>query len=213
QYPRPLRPRRERLRSRNPRRLVHHLTSGAAELSITSLSGPRREVLDEEESYFIVVHETVEGYLIRNVIGSPDRRWFCDGLSNWIAIRESDRRFGPGTGLQVFANMFPDRSDSLARESLDMLAWKALEYSPSGSISSVKENESPYYVEATRILTKALTGKNAQFVQSWLGKIRETNWIRTNAGTVISAYDELTGGDLRILLESGDRGAGINSPQ
>ncbi|MEM1442750.1 MAG: hypothetical protein AAGF67_10440, partial [Verrucomicrobiota bacterium] len=191
--------------------LIHHLTSEPTDFSMAESSRDEKQILNEEDSFFIVVHEVVEGYLIQNVIGSPDRRWFCDGLANWIAIQECDRRFGTGTGNRIFEKMFPNGTGS-TRETTDLLSWKALEYANSQPFSTVAEHEGALYAQATGAMTEALEGKNAPFVTSWLEKIRETNWIRTNGGTAISAYDELSGGNLRSLLQSGGRKAEVSSP-
>ena len=39
------------------------------------------------------------------------------------------------------------------------------------------------------------------FLKSWIDKIRKTPWNRTNAATIIAAYDELTGDSLREIIK------------
>jgi hypothetical protein len=184
--------------------LIEKLISGAGELSPGELAGTPTRLLDDKQTFFVVVHEVVEGYLIREVIGSPDRRWFCDGLANWIAMQECDRRFGPGTGKEVMHRMFPpDVSDSLKRK-VNLLSWTTLE-NQSDPVSTAKGLEGAYYDFAKRAMEEALAGKDSDFVRKWLEEIRKTRWIRTHAGTVIDAYHRISEGDLKAILENAAR--------
>ncbi|MDF1861804.1 MAG: hypothetical protein P1U87_16415 [Verrucomicrobiales bacterium] len=185
---------------RNGDYLVEKLISGAEELSPGELAGTPTRLLDEKQTFFVVVHEVVEGYLIREVIGSPDRRWFCDGLANWIAMQECDRRFGPGTGREVMLRMFPPENSDSLKQKVNLPRWTALE-NQSDPISAAKGLEGAYYDFATRAMEQALAGKESNFIRKWLEEIRKTRWIRTHSGTVIDGYHRISEGDLQEILE------------
>ena len=60
---------------------------------------------------------------------------------------------------------------------------------------------SAHYYFDTRVLLAATDGRDDGFLKSWINKIRETPWNRTNAATIIAAYDELTGDSLREIMK------------
>jgi hypothetical protein len=68
-------------------------------------------------------------------------------------------------------------------------------------LAAAKGLGSAHYDFATRAMEEALTELDPDFIRKWIEKTRETKWIRTNATTVIDAYDHLTGADLKSILQ------------
>ena len=95
--------------------------------------------------------------------------------------------------------MFKEEDAKLHIEKVDLLKWTAVE-KEDDSITEVEGLSAAHYFYATKVLLKASKGRDTQFIADWISKINETNWNRTNADTVIRAYDELTGKDLRNIL-------------
>jgi len=155
-------------------------------------------LFDQEQSWFIVAHEVTESAIVGTVIKSADRRWFCDGLANWVAMRQVDRRFGPGKGAEVFARLYP--ADNLRKQAadVDLLAWPAGEDVENGGLNV--KSVPAYYYFATLVMMKACEGRGADFIQQWLDEIRKTPQNRANAGTVLAAYQKLTGKDLKSMI-------------
>ncbi|MCB1078670.1 MAG: hypothetical protein KDM64_12655, partial [Verrucomicrobiae bacterium] len=105
-------------------------------------------VLTNAQSWFLAVHELTEGALVLQVIASPDRRWFCDGLANAVAIRECDRRFGPGEGHRTFESLFPPEACQALASQVNLMQWKALEIGPD-SVTELKGLDPAHYYFAT----------------------------------------------------------------
>ena len=51
------------------------------------------------------------------------------------------------------------------------------------------------------MLLTATAGRDDGFLKSWIDKSRETPWNRTNAATIVAAYDGLTGDSLREIIK------------
>lgn len=169
------------------------------------LLGPTMRFLTEHEAVFLVTHEVAEAALVRTVIASPERRWFCDGLANWIAIQELDRRFGEGVGLATFEKIFPAEKFETLEAEIHLAGWRSVEDIQAGRWP-VPEHQEAYYFFATRALLTALEDRDAAFLKRWLDEVRETRWNRTNIDTVAGAYRKLTGRDLiRIAVEASER--------
>jgi hypothetical protein len=149
--------------------------------------------------FFVVVHELVEGSLVREVIASTDRRWFCDGMANLIAILECDRRFGAGTGMHVLDTGYdPEESRQVAKR-MDLLAWEAVE--DEDEAEEDEELTNAMYRYATMVMLAAVEGQGPDFIRRWLEEIQRTPWNRTNTETVMAAYEKLTGEPLLPILK------------
>jgi hypothetical protein len=153
----------------------------------------------QEQGWFLVAHEVAESAIVNDVIASADRRWFCDGLANWIAIHDVDRRFGAGKGAEVFAKYYDATELRKHAVKVDLLAWPTAEAVEDGSRPDV-ENPMAHYYFATLVIEKACEGRDAKFVKSWLDEIRQTPLNRANNRTVLAAYRKLTGNDLKDII-------------
>lgn len=58
-----------------------------------------------------------------------------------------------------------------------------------------------HYFFATRALLQATKGRGEDFIREWIGKIRETPWNRTNATTVLTAFQQISKEDLSRFLK------------
>jgi hypothetical protein len=151
-------------------------------------------------TWFTVVHEVAESAIVNDTIQSADRRWFCDGLANWIAIQDVDRRFGPGKGAEAFAELYDAAELQKHAAKVDLLAWPTVEDVNNASRPEVEKPQANYYF-ATLVMKKACESPGADFVKSWLNEIRKTPLNRANAGTVLAAYRKLTGFDLKEMID------------
>lgn len=174
-----------------------------AQLGIQGGELDRGGLLTPAQTLFTSVHELVEMDLIAHVIASADRRWFCEGVANLLAIRACDQQFGqPGdnTGRKVFESLFDPATLGKRAPDIDLLAWPAV-----GDKSAQQKNDEgltqAHYYFATRVLLAATEGRGDGFLKSWITKIRETPWNRANAATIIAAYDQLTGESLREVIK------------
>lgn len=156
-------------------------------------------LFDQEQMWFMVAHETTEFAVVNTVVKSADRRWFCDGLANWVAMQDVDRRFGPGKGAATFAKTYPPDELRKQASKVDLLAWPVEEEIKDGTHPNV-ENVPAYYYFATLVMQKACEGRGADFIKQWLDEIRKTPLNRANAGTILAAYQKLTGKDLKSII-------------
>ncbi len=180
--------------------LIEKFSEAADTLSPEDFTGSETKILTERQMFFLVIHEVIEGGLIAKTIASQDRRWFCDGLANLIAIRESDRRFGKGAGMGIFNELFSEKESEKFAEFVDLAGWKALERQDENA-AEVEGVQAAYYFYATKALLEACEGKDQKFIHDWIQKVQQTKWIRTNSDTVVYAYKKMTGDDLYSILK------------
>jgi hypothetical protein len=179
-------------------------TVSPAQLGIKENNLFHGRLLTPAQSLFSSVHELVEDDLALHVIASPDRRWFCEGLANLLAMRACEAQFGQDeavTAGQVFASLYEPALLRRRAAEVDLLGW-ASEESQSGLGRKDDELAQAHYYYATRVLMAAVQGRGDGFLKTWLAKIHETPWNRTNAATIIAAYDALTGKSLREIIKT-----------
>jgi hypothetical protein len=180
---------------------LRDLCRAAEKIEPEALAGAGKSaLLSESQARFVMVHEAIEAALVRQVVGSPDRRWFCDGFANLVAIRECERRFGEGAGWTAFESLFdPESGRSLAGQ-VDLLAWPA-DGDENADLAKVGGLEAAHYHFATLALHRAAEGRGEGFLREWIEEIRKTPWNRANAATVIEAYGKISGEPLLPFLE------------
>lgn len=180
--------------------LIGPLTEAADELTPELMTGTTFRFLSDEHCFFVVVHEVVEASLLKNTIGSRDRRWFCDGLANVIAIRECDRRFGSGSGMKVFHSLFPPENNRKLASEVHLLDWPVVGDS-NRSVAEAEGLEGAHYFFSTLAIKAAIEGKDSTFIKTWLEEIQKTKWVRTNSSHVFAAYEKLTEEHLPDILK------------
>lgn len=159
-------------------------------------------ILNPHQSLFLAVHELAESSVIDKIVASPDRRWFCDGIANLLAIRACDEQFGDSgknVGMKVFESLYDPALYAERARDVDLLAWQAVEAGEDSKQDKVVLTAHYYF--ATRVLIAATEGRREDFLKSWITKIRETPWNRANSDTIIAAYDKLTGASLRDIMK------------
>ncbi|MEM7011869.1 MAG: hypothetical protein AAF585_10335 [Verrucomicrobiota bacterium] len=151
---------------------------------------------NEETWFFFAVHEVAEEALVRDVIRSADRRWFCDGIANWLSMRVCDEVFGDSAGRRIFDQAYPAEPHERVRGEVDLLSWPAAEDAES------TPNETAHYYFATLAIEKALEGRNAEWIRDFVAKIKETPFKRANMESVYEAYRKQSGGEnLQAIAE------------
>jgi hypothetical protein len=159
----------------------------------------------ESATVMTVLHEVVESTLITEVIRSPDRRWFCEGVANWLALRVVRERWGS--------------ERAKAHYDLDALIVATgtanlteLENWPSAEHLDAKHNPSELnaanYVRATWAIEQIARKFGPGFITAWLTEIRKTPAERANMQTVHTAFRTLAGAELRSALNDLTRSQG-----
>ncbi|CAN5131078.1 hypothetical protein BH23VER1_BH23VER1_15360 [soil metagenome] len=173
----------------------HNVFVGTAQKAFSSLGS----MASGERGVFVALHEGVEFALVQKVIQSKDRRWFCDGLANVIAIRLADRYLGEGRGEAIFESLYPPDEREPEAEHVDLLVWPTAEDEKEGEETP---HTSAHYYFATHAMQQALEGRPDDFIARWIAEIQKTPVEETTMETVEAAYAELTGGkSLREIAE------------
>lgn len=138
-----------------------------------------------------VLHEVVEVAAIDQLIASKDRRWFCEGMANFIAYRavlEVDTPEAARRGYDLRGQL--DQWQKFERE-VNLPEWKVNE-----DLSS-EEKDSDFnrarYAYATKAIANVYEKHGRDFFPRWCREVMRTSWKKSDISTVHAAFERLTG--------------------
>ena len=144
-----------------------------------------------------VLHETVESTLVSEFLHSPDRRWFCEGLANWLALEVIRERVGAERARQYYD--LDALIAQVGRGTLEELEEWPVGESRGAAHYSTELNQANY-VRATWVIRELVARYGPGLISQWLAEIRRTPPDETDLGTVYAAFRKVTGDDLKAGL-------------
>jgi hypothetical protein len=145
-----------------------------------------------------VLHETTEATLVREYLHSADRRWFCEGVANYVAYLTLEKLAGADT-----AKLYYDVDAQVAqranlRDKVDLAQWRVLE-DPKSKATPADINEASY-VFATKAVFEAFAGGEQDLLAKVLRELSKTPREKAGIKAVYAAYRTQTGRDLRSFI-------------
>lgn len=146
----------------------------------------------------LVLHETTEVGIIDHYYRGKDRRWFCDGVANYVSWRVVRDRHGPVAAKQAY-----DIDGKLAqfadlRGQVDLRHWPAVE-------QEAKSDPAPRltlarYVFATRAVFLMNDRAGESTLPRLFAEIGRTKRGRVTIKTVEKAWQEISGTKIDAVL-------------
>ncbi len=160
------------------------------------------EVLSNNERGYVytVLHEATEAGVCSHYLTSKDRRWFCDGVANYVAWRIIEREVGKQEVLAYYdleAELKKYRGES-AR--IDLAAWPATE--DLAKTGYAEDLNTANYAFATKVIADICARYKGgdDLLPKLFEEIGKTPREKATMETVYKAYRKLTRGDLRTYL-------------
>jgi hypothetical protein len=149
-------------------------------------------------SVVTVLHETVETTLIREYLHSADRRWFCEGVANYVA----HATLGKLAGAEA-ANLYYDVNAQVAqyaglKDKIDLKNWLVLEDPRSEALPPDVNQAS--YAFATKAVFEAF-GAQPDLLTKVLKDVKKTPKEKADINAVYAAYRAHSGRELKGYIE------------
>jgi hypothetical protein len=141
----------------------------------------------------MVLHETVESTLVATFLRSPDRRWFCEGVANYVAFQVLVDMLGVDAARGYYDVDAEISRHAALRPRVDLARWRVLEDPKSRELPA--DVNAASYAFATRAVSAAF-GAHEGLLQRVLTKVRKTPLDQASIVTVHAAYRSETGRDL-----------------
>ena len=142
----------------------------------------------------MVLHEVVEWKIVSTFISSADRRWFCEGMANFIAYRALVDATTPERARRHY-----DLAQQLVKwgsqeRQVDLANWKAAEKMTGSEQES--DLNTAQYAYATKVIADIAEKHGVELIPRWFGEIAQTPRDKVTMKTVADAFVRLTGENL-----------------
>jgi hypothetical protein len=189
-----------------PVELAQRLWEGLGKKSVAAMLQKISEVenrlpLMDEKVAFIILHETTEIGIVDHYYRGKDRRWFCDGIANYIPWRVVRDVHGESTANLVYDLEHNLKRHERYRENANLRKWPAAER------QSERDTRSPLETARYTFAANAVFIMNARAGEDILprlfAEIGKTRPRKVSMQTVEKAWTKLAGSKLdTVLLEA-----------
>lgn len=147
---------------------------------------------------FNVLHETVESGIVWSYIASPDRRWFCDGMANYLAWKILVDEVGAEAAQSYYDLAAELQKHAAEAGQSDLAAWPAAEHL--GDAGYREQLNAANYAFATKVIADFCAKHGDGWVAPVFKEIGRTPAKKTSMDTVYRAVRKVTKDDLRNYL-------------
>lgn len=172
------------------RQRLADLTANAKELSAFQSAGIQTLAV------MAVLHETVEATLVASVIRSPDRRWFCEGVANYVAFKVLESLTGTDVARHYYDADEEVKRYAAVRSKVDLVHWPVAEDPRAQEVPA--DLNAASYAFATQAVAGAFA--DGDLLARVLTEVRVTSLDKADIKTVQAAYQQLTGRQLSRYL-------------
>lgn len=149
-------------------------------------------------SVFIALHEATESGIVWHYLVSKDRRWFCDGIANYVAWKVIEAEFGPEEARGYYDLSAELKKYANEAATIDLAAWPAAENQKQANYA---ENlNTANYAFATKVIADVCSKHGDAILPRLFAEIGKTPYERATMDTVYRAFKKLTREDLRSYL-------------
>lgn len=152
----------------------------------------------ERQIVFNILHETTESGVVWHFLTSKDRRWFCDGVANYVAWKVIEREIGAedAKGYYDLAAELKKYGNQAAQ--IDLAAWPAMENMEQSNYA--EDLNTANYAFATKVIADVCAKQGDGLLPELFAEIGRTKREKATMETVFKAYRRLTGENLRPYL-------------
>jgi hypothetical protein len=162
------------------------------------LAAIRQMRMMENVSPFLVLHEATEMAIVDRHITSADRRWFCDGVANYVAFKALEKQFGSEVAKRYYDLDAELTKFASERPHIDLEKWPAAENEK--KVGYAKKLSTANYAYATKVIADVCAKHGDDILPKLFAQIARTPKEKTKIKTVYKAFRKLTREDLRDYL-------------
>jgi hypothetical protein len=166
---------------------------------------PRRIPSLDPVQAFGILHETTELGIVDLYMRGSDRRWFCDGVANYVAWRVIRDQNGAEVASRAYDLPAQLAHYAPLREQADLRLWPAVENESVGEQAS--ELETARYAFATNAIVLMNQRAGEDVLPRLFVRMGRTDAREVSIQTVATAWKELTGEPLSGIVTAAVYGA------
>lgn len=145
------------------------------------------------------LHEVAEAALLTHYLKGPDRRWFLDGVANYLAFERMRQKFGTQAADGMYSNIYRPEKYGQYLDRVDLEHWPTVERqdasSPQGDLLHA------HYYLATETIRAAAGYHGPDLLPKLLKELKTTPRENATIADVYAAFHKVTGDDLPKLID------------
>lgn len=178
------------------------------EQGVSTLLGQMRQMIHsvprkDPTLAFLMLHEATEVGIIDHYLRGPDRRWFCDGVANYVAWRTIRDRHGAQIAKTAYDLDAEIARQAQWRTAADLSHWPAIENESEADQTS--ELDAARYIFATKAVALMNERAGEDILPRLFREIGKQKSGQANYGTIEAAWHSLTGSELRPIVAEATR--------
>ena len=146
--------------------------------------------LTERQAVFNVLRETTESGVVWHYLTSKDRRWFCEGIANYVAGKVIRDELGPEAAKSYYDLPAELKKYEGEAARVDLVAWPAAENPAEAQYA--EELNTASHAFATKVIADVSAKHGDDFLPKWFAEIGRTKREKATMETVFKAYRRLT---------------------
>lgn len=154
--------------------------------------------ITERQAVFRILHETTESGVVGYYLTSPDRRWFSEGVANYVAWKVIEGEIGAGDAKSYYNFLAELKKYENEAARIDLAAWPAAENMDQAKYA--EDLNTANYAFATKVITEVCEKQGDGLLPQLFAEIGRTKREKATMDTVFKAYRRLTGENLRSYL-------------
>jgi len=147
---------------------------------------------------FLTLREATEAGIVWHYLASKDRRWFCDGIANYVAWKVIEAELGPEEARGYYDLSAELKKYANEASKIDLAAWPAAENLKQANYA---ENiNTANYAFATKVIADVCAKHGDSILPKLFAEIGKTPYEKATLETVYRAFKKLTREDMRSYL-------------
>ena len=158
-----------------------------------------KQQFGDDEHVCVVGKVTADRFIGSQYLRSADRRWFCEGVANFVTYRVLAGIVGADVARSYYDVDAELAKHAALRTRIDLPRWLVVEDASSRVVPP--EVNAASYAFATKAIFSAFAHGEQRLLANVLTEVAKTPKDRATIDTVYAAYRALTGRDLREHLK------------
>jgi hypothetical protein len=145
------------------------------------------------------LHEVTEAALAAHYLKGSDRRWFLDGVANYVAFERLRQKLGTQSADGLYREIYRPEKYAQWLDKVDLEHWPTVETQDEASPKD--EFLRAHYYLATETIRAAADYHGPDLLPKVLKELKATPREQATMADVYAAYHKVTGDDLRQVVE------------
>lgn len=152
----------------------------------------------DRQIVFNILHEATESGIVWHYLTSKDRRWFCDGVANYVAWKMIERETGSDDARNYYDLTAELKKYENEAARVDLMAWPAAENLKQAGYA--EDLNTANYAFATKVIAQVCAKHGDGVLRKLFKELGKTPREKATMETLYKAFRRLTNEDLRSYL-------------